>query len=141
MPFPDNSGLITSLLQQFRHGLLSSIKFTGRIIGKPVFMAELPGQHTSPARPAERVRNKTVGKSHSIFRYAVEIRSLYIPCIITTHPLRRMIVGHNINDIQWFLSTLTRNETTQYSKRGRRVKKKLGLIDFISNGIILYNFI
>ena len=126
MPFSHNSRLVTCLLQQFGHRLLSPVKLASRIIGKSVFMTEFSRQHASPAGTAERISDKTVGKSHPLTRYTVEMGSLYKTRIITTHHLGRMVVGHDIYDIQQFLLllflALARSGNPQYSKRCCGVK-------------------
>ena len=51
----------------------------------------------------KRDESKRIRKAHAIAGNAIEVGSFYITGIVAAHHLRRMIVRHNINNVQRFL--------------------------------------
>ena len=86
MPFADNSGLVSCLLQQFRKSLLVSVKLLG-IVCKAVFMAMFTCQQAGPAWSADGIGYETVGKTGSIASYTVYVRGFNVTVIISTDGL------------------------------------------------------
>ena len=119
MPFSDNRRLISCFLKQLRHGLLGSVEYTGCIVCKSVGMAVFAGQHTSTARSAQGIGNKTVDETHAIISDPVQIRSFNIPCVVTTHHLSCMVISHDVNNVVLFRGFfLLRGTAGQYGQQG-----------------------
>ena len=83
----------------------------------------LTGNHTGTAWTTQRISNKTIGKAYTIIGYTIQIRSLHITGIITTHHLSRMIIRHNIYNIIWFCFFLFLLLTRSYSSQCRQSGK------------------
>ena len=119
MPFAYQCGLISGFLQQFGECLLSTIEYTSGVIIEFVGTTVLARYHAGTAGSAQRISLKAVGKEYSFFRYAVKIGSFHISGIIATHHLCCMIIGHDIDDVQWLLCSLFfyRSTTTSCSSQ------------------------
>ena len=102
VPLSDDCGLVTSLLKQFRHGLLRAVEYASSIVGKSVGMAVLAGNHAGAAGTAQRVGDEAVGKSHAITSNAVEVWGLDKMASIATHHLCRVVIGHDVNYVKRF---------------------------------------
>ncbi|CCZ37965.1 unknown [Bacteroides fragilis CAG:558] len=59
--------------------------------------------HTSTAGTAQRVCNEGICKTHAVTGNTVEVRSFHITGIVAAHHLCRMVVRHNINNVQGLL--------------------------------------
>ena len=59
-------------------------------------------KHTSTARATQRVCDKTVCKTYPVVSNPIQVGRIHITFVIATHHLSRMIVRHNIDNIQRF---------------------------------------
>ena len=99
MPFSYNSCLIPRLTEQLGEGLLRIVKHACRVVIKEISAGMLSGYHAGPARPAERIGDKTVRESYPVPRNPVQVRSFHVSRVIAAHHLGRMVIGHYEEDI------------------------------------------
>ena len=99
MPFADDSRFVSGLLQQLGESLLRIVKDAGRVVVKTVFVGMLARKHTGAAGTAQGIGDETVGETHALDGDAVEIGRRSVTRIVTAHHLRRMVVGHDIEDV------------------------------------------
>ena len=59
----------------------------------------LARKHTGAAGAAQGIGDETVGETHALDGDAVEIGRRSVTRIVTAHHLRRMVVGHDIEDV------------------------------------------
>ena len=62
----------------------------------------LTRNHTSTTRATQRVCDKTVCKTYPFIGYPIQVRGVHITLVIATHHLSRMVVCHNVDNIQRF---------------------------------------
>ena len=72
MPLAEHRGLVTRSLQEFREGLLRSIKVIP-VVHKAVLVAVLAGNDDSPAGTADGIRAKTFMKNHSLRCQSIDV--------------------------------------------------------------------
>ena len=102
VPLPDHRRLVTRLAQQLREGLLTAIKGM-RIVDKTILVAMLTCQHTGPTGSTDGIGHKTIGEPNAILGDAVDVRCLDVTPIVSTQCLKRMVVCHDIEDVQRLL--------------------------------------
>ncbi len=100
VPFPDQGCLITCTLQIFRERRLRSVEHIRFIRPESIGVAVLARQHACTRGAAERISHKRICEPHAICGNAVEIRSRDIARVVSAHHLRRVVIGHNIDNIR-----------------------------------------
>lgn len=98
MPLAYHGRLVAGGLQKFGGGLLTSIE-GGGVVGEPIGMAMLAGEHTGTAGTADGVGHKTIGETHSVFGNAVDIGGLDEAIVVCADGLIGMIIAHDIDDV------------------------------------------
>jgi hypothetical protein len=53
-----------------------------------------------PAGRTDRIRAEAIIKPHALFSNTINVGCLIDPAIITTHSVRRMIIGHNKDNMR-----------------------------------------
>src|SRR5580658_6079579 len=85
MPLAHDAGLITVLLQKFRHGYLTLVEsrsrlsaddLNSRIGNRAIDMAIGAGEQRRSTGPTERVRRKRVAESYAFIRDAIDVRGV-----------------------------------------------------------------
>ena len=69
------------------------------VVGEAVFMAVLAREHAGAGGSGEGVGYETVDELHAVGGDAVEVWVLHIAVILARHHLRRVVVGHDVDDI------------------------------------------
>ena len=119
VPFTDQRCLIAGFLEQLGHGLLRAVEDAVLVVGKSVFVGVLTGEHASTRGAAERVGDKRTGEFHTVLRHAVEVGGLDVAVIIGREHLRRVVVGHDVDDVVALLCGGT--EGKQRGNDGRKL--------------------
>ena len=97
VPFSEDGSLVAGFPEQLWESGLSTVEHAGSVVGEPVFMTMLTGEHASSAGTAKRVGNETIGENHAVAGNTVEIRSVSETLVVAAHHLRRMVVGHDVH--------------------------------------------
>ena len=105
VPLPDHRRLVTCLAQQLREGLLRAIKGV-LVIDKAILVAMLSRQHAGPAGSTDGIGHKTIGKTNTIPCDAVDVGGLDVTPVIGTQCLKRMVIRHDVEDVQRLLRGL-----------------------------------
>lgn len=99
MPFPDDGRFVSGLAEEFGEGLLRAVEHAGGVVVESVLVRMLPGEHAGAAGAAERVRHEAVREAHALFGDPVEIRGRGVAAVVAAHHLRRVVVGHDVEDV------------------------------------------
>ena len=105
VPLPDHRRLVTCLAQQLREGLLRAIKGV-LVIDKAILVAMLSRQHAGPAGSTDGIGHKTIGETNAILSDTVDVGCLDVTPIIGTQCLKRMVIRHDVEDVQRLLRGL-----------------------------------
>ena len=105
VPLPDHRRLVTCLAQQLREGLLRAIKGV-LVIDKAILVAMLSRQHAGPAGSTDGIGHKTIGETNTIPCDAVDVGGLDVTPVIGTQCLKRMVIRHDVEDVQRLLRGL-----------------------------------
>ena len=104
MPLTHDGSLVTCLLQEFGHRLLSTIEDAMLVVGKSIFVGMLTSEHTGARRTAQGVGNERACEFHPVLRDAVEVGSFDITTVVGREHLRRVVVCHDVDDVVALLS-------------------------------------
>ena len=77
-----------------------------RIVDEAILVAMLTRQHTGPTGSTDRIGHKTIGEPNAILGDAVDIRCLDVTPIVSTQCLKRMVIRHDVEDVQRLLRGL-----------------------------------
>ena len=95
MPFAEQSGLITALLQQFGKRRLIGIK-TVSVVHETIFVTVFASQNNRSTRSTNRIGTKTIFKEHPFPGKLIDMGrgiDAFVKPVIGTNGVRRMIVG------------------------------------------------
>ena len=101
VPLADNGRLVARLLEELGHGLLRAVEHAGRVVREAVGVAVLARNHAGTAGTTQRIGHKAVGEAHTIGGDAVEVGRFDVALVIAAHHLRRVVVGHDVDDVVW----------------------------------------
>ena len=105
VPFPDHRRLVPPGLQEFREGLLAAVEVAVLVVREPVGMAVLAGQQAGPGRTAQGVGDEAVREPGPFVGQPVDMGRPHVPLVIGADGLVRMVVAHDVHDVQrllWF---------------------------------------
>ena len=102
MPFAEQGSLVAGLLQQLWESLLGVVEHAGGVVGEAVGVAVFARHHACATGAAERVCHVAIGEAHTVGSDAVEVGCAHIAAVVATHHLRRVVVGHDVDNVQWF---------------------------------------
>ena len=136
VPLADNGRLVARLLEQLGHGLLGAVEHAGRVVREAVGVAVLARNHAGTAGTTQRIGHKAVGEAHTIGGDAVEVGRFDVALVIAAHHLRRVVVGHDVDDVVWLgLGLLLRGAGRKEGQHNRCARKRAqqgsGEVDFI----------
>ena len=98
MPFADDGGVVTGLLQQFGQGRLGAVEGVP-VIPHPIEVAVFSGEQYCPAGRADGVGDKAVFKQSPLFRQPVDMRRCNQLAAIAADRLLGMVVRHDEEDV------------------------------------------
>ena len=96
MPLAYEGRAVARPLQQLGHGLLRAVEDAVLVVGEPVLVAVLAGEHACARWPRERVGHEAAREAHAVGGYAVQVWRLHVARVVARHHLRRVVVGHYI---------------------------------------------
>ena len=136
VPLADNGRLVARLLEELGHGLLGAVEHAGRVVREAVGVAVLARNHAGTAGTTQRIGHKAVGEAHTIGGDAVEVGRFDVALVIAAHHLRRMVVGHDVNDVVGLgLGLLLRGAGRKEGQHNRCARKRAqqgsGEVDFL----------
>ena len=105
VPLPDHRRLVTCLAQQLREGLLRAIKGV-LVVDKAILVAMLSRQHAGPAGSTDGIGHKTIGETNAIPCDTINIGCLDVTPVIGTQCLKRMVIRHDVEDVERLLGSL-----------------------------------
>ena len=104
MPFPEKSGLIPCILEVTGKSGLGGIEHAGGVLGESIFMAVFSCEHACTAWAAEGVGHETVCEAESVLGNTVQVGGHSVAFVIAAHGLCRVVVGHDIDNVERLLS-------------------------------------
>ena len=69
------------------------------VVGETVLVGVLTREHAGATGSRQRVSDITVGEAHTVASDAVEVGSLHKTGVVARHHLRRVVIGHDIDDV------------------------------------------
>ena len=99
VPLANECGLVARLLHQLRHSLLRTIEDAVLIVGKAIFVAVLTSEHTCTAGARQRIGYVGIDELDAVGCNTIQIGGGYVCVVIARHHLRRVVVGHDIDDV------------------------------------------
>ena len=100
MPLAHDGRLVAGPLEQFGEGLLRGVERRAEgVVGVAVGVGVLAREHAGAARTAQRVGHEAVGEAHPFAGDAVEVGRRGVAVVVAAHHLRRMVVGHDVEDV------------------------------------------
>ena len=117
-----------------------------RVVDEAILVAMFSRQHTSPTMSADRIGHEAIGETNAILRDAVNVGGLDITPVIGTQRLKRVVIRHDVEDVEWFLSGLLSGwlaaggsrqsgQTGQKEKRFSLIVHGKRLIDYEKGGM------
>ena len=126
VPLADDGRLVARLLEQLGHGLLGAVEHAGGVVREAVGVAVLARNHAGTAGAAQRVGHEAVGEAHTVGGDAVEVGRLDVAAVVAAHHLRRVVVGHDVDDVVGLgLGLLLRGAGREEGQHGCRARKRV----------------
>ena len=105
VPLADDSGFVAGLAQELWEGLLAAVEGAG-VVGESVLVAVLAGEQAGPAGTADGVGHEALREDHARIRQPVDVRGLDQAVPVGADGLIRVVVAHDIDDVERFAGFL-----------------------------------
>ena len=100
MPLAHDGRLVAGPLEQLGEGLLRAVERGAEgVVGVAVGVGVLAREHAGAARAAQRVGHEAVGEADALIGDAVEVGRRGVTVVVAAHHLRRVVVGHDVEDV------------------------------------------